>query len=183
MVELSPKGSQPDPNDFQWVLSVDGSSNQQGSEVRVILEGPSELLIEQALRFAFKASNNQAKCEALIAGILVAKELGAQSLLVNSDSFLVTGQVTGEYQAKDPQLALYLRYVMLLKAAFSTFELVHVPREQNSLADLLFKLASSGKGGQQRSVILEILKSPGQLKEDQPRFWGSVRRRGGGIGR
>ena len=28
MVELSSKDSQPDPNNFQWVLSVDGSSNQ-----------------------------------------------------------------------------------------------------------------------------------------------------------
>jgi len=28
MVELSSEGPQPDPNDFQWVLSVDGSSNQ-----------------------------------------------------------------------------------------------------------------------------------------------------------
>jgi len=58
MVELSSKDSQPDPNEFQWVLSVGGSSNQQGSEAKVILEGPNELLIEQALRFAFKASNN-----------------------------------------------------------------------------------------------------------------------------
>jgi len=59
--------------------------------VRVILEGPNWLLIEQALRFAFKASNNQVKYEALVAGMLLAKELGAQSLLVNSDSLLVTG--------------------------------------------------------------------------------------------
>jgi len=40
------------------------------------------------------------------------------------------------------------------------FELVHVPREQNAWADLLSKLASSGKGGRQRSVIQETLKSP-----------------------
>ena len=54
---------------FRWVLSVDGSSNQQGSGAGVILEGPSGLLIEQALRFAFKDNNNQAEYEALIAGI------------------------------------------------------------------------------------------------------------------
>jgi len=34
---------------------------------------------------------------------------------VKSDSFLVTGQVTGQYQAKDSQLASYLRYVRILK--------------------------------------------------------------------
>jgi len=92
--------------------------------------------------------------------MLLAKELGAQSLLVKNDSFLVTGQVTGEYQAKDLQLASYLRYVTILKTLFSMFDLVHVPRERNSRANMLSKLASSGKGGRQRSVIQETLKSP-----------------------
>jgi len=50
--------------------------------------------------------------------------------------------------------------VKILRAAFSAFDLVHVPREQNSRAYLLAKLASSGKGGRQRSVIQKTLKSP-----------------------
>ena len=49
------------------------------------MEGPNGLLIEQALRFVFKTSNNQAEYEALIVGMLLAKEMGAQSLLVKSD--------------------------------------------------------------------------------------------------
>ena len=102
-------------------------------------------MIQQALRFAFKASNNQAEHEALIGGMLLAKELGAWSLLVKSDSLLVNGQVTSEYQAKDPQLASYLRYVTILKVAFFTFDLVHVPREHNSRADLLSKLVVQGR--------------------------------------
>jgi len=77
MTELSSEDTQPHGNDFQWNLSVDGSSNQQGSNTRVILKGPSGLLIEHALRFAFKAINIQAEYEALIAGMLLAKELGA----------------------------------------------------------------------------------------------------------
>jgi len=50
---------------------------------------------------------------------------------VKSNSLLVTGQVTGDYQAKDPQMAAYLKYVMLLKEVFAAFKLVHIPREQN----------------------------------------------------
>jgi len=109
MVELSFEDSQPNSVDFCWVLSVDGSSNQQGNGAGVILEGSKGLLIEQALRFAYKASNNQAEYEALIVERLLAKELGARSLLVKSDSLLVIG----EYQAKDSQLASYLRYVQI----------------------------------------------------------------------
>ena len=54
--------------------------------------------------------------------------------------------MTVEFQAKDPQMTAYLKYVQVLKGVFATFELVHVPREQNARADLLAKLASSGKG-------------------------------------
>jgi len=50
-----------------WLLSVDGSSNLKGSGAGIVLEGPGDLLIEQSLRFEFKASNNQAEYEALIA--------------------------------------------------------------------------------------------------------------------
>jgi len=167
VVELSPGGAPQEAElGSQWMLSVDGSSNQQGSGAGIVLEGPNGVLIEQALRFTFKASNNQAEYEALIAGMLLAKEMGAQSLLAKSDSQLVTGQVTGEYQAKDPQMAAYLRYVEVLKGAFAAFELVHVPREQNARADLLAKLASSGKGGRQRTVIQETLKMPRNFVAD-----------------
>ena len=50
--------------------------------------------------FAFKASNNQAEYEAFIEGILLAKEMGAKVLVAKSDSLLVTGQVTGEFQPR-----------------------------------------------------------------------------------
>jgi len=44
-------------------------------------------------------------------------------------------------------MVAYLGYVQVLRKAFAVFELVHVPREHNARADLLAKLASSGKGG------------------------------------
>jgi len=53
-----------------------------------------------------------------------------------------------------------------LKGAFNALELIHVPREQNARADLLAKLASSGKGGRQRTVIQETLKAPRKFVED-----------------
>jgi len=49
---------------------------------------------------------------------------------------------------------------MLLKETFAAFELVHVPKEHNARANLLEKLANSGKGGRYRTVIQETLKAP-----------------------
>ena len=63
-------------------------------------------------------------------------------------------------------MAAYLRYAEVLKKAFLAFELVHVPREKNARADRLAKLASSGKGGRQRTVIQETLKTPRKFVTD-----------------
>ena len=68
----------------------------------------------------------------MIAGILLAKEMGAKVLMAKSDSLLVIGQVTDEFRAKDPQMATYLEYVQKLRRSFVLFEVVHVPREQNA---------------------------------------------------
>jgi len=57
-------------------------------------------------------------------------------------------------------MVAYLEYVRLLRKAFVVFKLVHGLREQNARADLLAKLVSSGKGGRQRTIIQETLKTP-----------------------
>ncbi|GAU41814.1 hypothetical protein TSUD_299800 [Trifolium subterraneum] len=136
-------------NPQPWTLSVDDSSNLRGSGVGVVLEGSEGVLIEQSLRFAFKASNNQAEYEALIAGMKLAREMEVQELKAQSDSQLVANQVAGEFQTKDPQLAKYLEKVQEMAKYFTTFELTYVPREQNARADLLAKLASIKKPGDQ----------------------------------
>ena len=57
-------------------------------------------------------------------------------------------------------MATYLEYVQVLRETLEVYELVHVLREQNVRADLLAKLASSGKRGIQRTVIQETLRTP-----------------------
>ncbi|KAK2427613.1 hypothetical protein QL285_026181 [Trifolium repens] len=143
-----------------WTLSVDGASNIRGSGAGVVLEGPDGVLIEQSLRFAFKESNNQAEYEALIAGMKLAREMKFADLRAKSDSQLVTNQVSGKYQTKDPQLVKYLEKVQSLASQFKRFELIYVPREQNARADLLSKLASTKKPGNNRTVIQETIAKP-----------------------
>ena len=48
---------------------MDGASNAQGSGARMILSGPDNFYTEYALRFSFKATNNQAEYEALLIGL------------------------------------------------------------------------------------------------------------------
>ncbi|RDX63400.1 rnhA, partial [Mucuna pruriens] len=128
-----------------WFLLVDEASNPTGSGAGVILEGPNGVLIEQSLHFEFKASNNQAEYEALLAEMRLAKELEAKTLTAKSDSKLITGQVNGEYQARDPKLMKYLDKATKMAATFEKFTLLHMPRGQNERAHLLSKLATSQK--------------------------------------
>ena len=68
-----------------WKLYVDGSSSQEGSGAGLLLESPEGQELNYSLKFDFKASNNMAEYEALIAGLQLARKLGAQKLKVYSD--------------------------------------------------------------------------------------------------
>lgn len=54
--------------------------------VRIILEVPNDILIDQALKFKFKATNNQAEYEALIVAMFLSLKMKASILKANSDS-------------------------------------------------------------------------------------------------
>ncbi|XP_057730600.1 uncharacterized protein LOC130945929 [Arachis stenosperma] len=92
----------------RWKLHVDGASNQTFGGAGIILESPNGVVYEQSVRFEFPISNNQAEYEALIGGLTLATEVGAKRLEVYSDSQVITSQVNGSYQAKDPLLQKYL---------------------------------------------------------------------------
>ena len=49
IAELSPKPTENE--DSQWTLHVDGSSNSRSCGAGVVLEGPGDILLEQALEF------------------------------------------------------------------------------------------------------------------------------------
>lgn len=59
-----------------WNLYVDGASNVKGSEAGIILEGPNNITLEQALKFDFDfwASNNQVEYEALKECLKIARK-------------------------------------------------------------------------------------------------------------
>ena len=102
-----------------WKLYVDGSSNENGSGVGIILITPAGSRFHFALRFSFKASNNEVEYEALLAGLRIAKGLRAKAIHCYSDSQLVVNQVLGEYQGRETKMAAYLEKA---KAALEHFE-------------------------------------------------------------
>nr|GEX30860.1 reverse transcriptase domain-containing protein [Tanacetum cinerariifolium] len=73
-------------------LFTDGSSCIDGSRAGLIITNPKGMEFTYALRFRFYATNNEAEYEALIAGLWIAGQMGAQNLQANVDSKLVANQ-------------------------------------------------------------------------------------------
>ncbi|XP_031252714.1 uncharacterized protein LOC116110637 [Pistacia vera] len=144
----------------KWTLSVDGSSNMNGSGLGLVLTTPEGDVIQRAIRCGFKCTNNEAEYEALIAGLSLAKEIRARRLEVKSDSQLIVNQLQGTYQARDSKMTTYLNLVKELQAQFKEFFIAQVPRAENSHADALANLGSALQCSSQSSIPLLFLQWP-----------------------
>ncbi|XP_077242631.1 uncharacterized protein LOC143883162 [Tasmannia lanceolata] len=142
---LAPPAEQdPSTAESLWEVHVDGSSNKAGCGAGLVLTGPDSFALDYALRFGFRASNNEAEYEALLAGMNLAVQTGAQRLKAYCDSQLVANQIQGIYEARDERMIKYLSQVRQLSSKFKSFEVVRIPRTENTKADVLSKLAASG---------------------------------------
>ncbi|XP_072088220.1 uncharacterized protein [Arachis hypogaea] len=154
-----------------WKLHVDGASNQTSGGAGIILENPTGFVYEQSVKFEFPVSNNQAEYEVLLGGLVLAREVGATRLEICSDSQVVTSQINGTYQARDSLLQKYLEKVKELSKQFEEVTVQYVPRERNTRADVLSKLASTKPGTGNRSLIQGLVKEPAvtlHLSQEDP---------------
>lgn len=96
----------------------------------------------------------------MIAGLILAKELEIMHLECGMDSLLVVGHMKWTFQVKDNQLLRYFHKVNSLLKDFSNFNIDHIPREQNSRANLLSKLTHAREKAEQYLVIKMTLDKP-----------------------
>ncbi|GAV88468.1 RVT_3 domain-containing protein [Cephalotus follicularis] len=143
-----------------WRLSVDGSSCITGSGAGVLLVSLSGWTLEYALRFGFKATNNEAEWEALIAGLTIAKHLEVRRIEVSNDSQLVVGLARGEYEPREDSMVKYLSHFQSLKPTFEVLSVTKIPRAENARADQLSKLATAGELERNQTVMIHYLDRP-----------------------
>lgn len=66
-----------------WTMLVYDSINLRGVRVRIVLKSPSEYQVESCnIRLDYSVSNNQAKYEAFIQGVIWATNVGIKLLLI-----------------------------------------------------------------------------------------------------
>ena len=160
VIELVPKEDSAISNSLTWKLHVDGASLRQGSGIGIQLESPTWEMIEQSFRLGFSASNNKAEYESLIAGLRLARSVGAWEISAFSDSQLVTSQFHGEYEAKNERIEAYLTVLKEIAQQFDKFELTKIPRGDNTSADALAALASTSIPAGKRIIPVEGIEKP-----------------------
>ncbi|KAL0313245.1 UNVERIFIED_CONTAM: Ribonuclease HI [Sesamum radiatum] len=143
--------------DQMRLLHVDGSSTIQGSGAGIVITSPQGEDLEFAIKFGFKASNNEAEYEALVIGMRMAHEAGATHLLAYSDSQLIVKQVEDAYEAKEKNMIQYPQQIEELKTSFNYFQIVQIPREENVKADCLSKLASALEDCRTSHITIQYL--------------------------
>ena len=88
-------------------MHFDGSKMQLGVGAGIVLSSPKGNRLKYALQIHFAASNNVAEYEALVHGLQLAKDLSIRRSLCYGDSDLVVQQCSGEWDARDSNMASY----------------------------------------------------------------------------
>ena len=108
----------------------------------MVIPTPEGDKIECMIRLDFPTTNNEAKYEALVAGLDLAKAAGAENMIVHCDSQVITSQINGDYECRNERMKKYLEEV---KNRIGSLEVkfVQIPREENEYANCLAKVASA----------------------------------------
>ena len=125
------------------IIYTDGAcrGNPGPSGIGVVIRDEGHQIVETRAEFIGNVTNNVAEYTALSAGLQTAISRGFTEVSLRLDSQLVVRQVLGEYRVKDTRLELLHAWVMDLLSHFDRWEIAHVRRELNALAD---KLANDG---------------------------------------
>lgn len=148
---------EPEADKELWKLYTDDAASKEGSGAGLILQSPNREENTYAPRFDSQVSKNEAKYEALLAGLRLAKEVGAKQLEDLSDSLLITNQINATYAANDSRMKKYLDAVRILTNTFKSFSIKQISQGKSARVDALNKLASTSYDHLTKKVLVEVL--------------------------
>ena len=126
----------------QWSIHTEGSSNRRARGAEVVIQTLEGDKIKCMIGLDFPTINNEVEYEALVAGLDLAKAVGAENVVLHCNSQVVTSQINGGYECKNERMKRYLEEV---RNRISSLEVrfVQILREENECADRLAKAASA----------------------------------------
>jgi ribonuclease HI len=121
------------------IVNVDGGSRGNpgpGGIAAVVTDPSGEVLVERAETIG-RATNNVAEYRALLLGIELAKELGAEEVEFVGDSKLIVEQVKGNWKVKQDHLRPLHTKARDALRELPAWSIRHVKRDENERADEL----------------------------------------------
>jgi ribonuclease HI len=132
-----------DLDDGMWHMHFDGSCSNEGNGADIILYSPIGKIHNFSYRLEFACTNNVTEFEALLLDIENAYNLGCGYLTVFGDSEIIVNLVRKIYSPSNKLLKCYTQVVWMLISNLLSFNITHVKRELNSMADRLAFFAAS----------------------------------------
>jgi len=86
--------------------------------------------------------NNEVEYEAILTSLRIAKAMGIKNLKSRTNSKLIVGQITNEYEAKEERMKRFLRLMAQLNDEFDDVKFEQFPRE-NKDSQLLSNLSKA----------------------------------------
>jgi ribonuclease HI len=121
------------------VVHVDGGArgNPGPAAVAAVASSSEGETLAERKAYIGEATNNVAEYRALLLGLELARELGAEEVEVVNDSELIARQIGGEYKVKHAGLKPLFTEAMGELRKFHKWAVRPVRREQNARADEL----------------------------------------------
>ncbi|MBM4054325.1 MAG: ribonuclease HI family protein [Planctomycetes bacterium] len=123
----------------ELIIHTDGASrgNPGKAGAGIAIFDYDYRIIEEICKFLGEATNNVAEYEAMILAAQKAASYQPDKVIFKTDSELLVRQVKGIYRVKNPNLIPLYKKLMTLFKTFPSWEIYHVSREENVLADTL----------------------------------------------
>jgi ribonuclease HI len=120
-------------------VNVDGGSrgNPGPAAIAAVVTDPSGNELAERAETIGEATNNVAEYRALLLGIELARELGADQVELVADSLLIVEQVRGNWKVKQEHLRPLRQRVIEALDGFDSWTVRHVKRDENERADEL----------------------------------------------
>ncbi|XP_028066827.1 uncharacterized protein LOC114269663 [Camellia sinensis] len=149
-----------------WTLSFDGAAVGGKGGTGIVLTSKSGEKLYFSYKLDFYCSNNEAKYEALILGLIAAEKHSIKKIQIRGDSKLIVKQVSGQFVLKET--------VQRLLDKFQKVEIEHVPRSDNKFSDALATLgARVDILEEEATIIIKKRTEPSIIPEDKdlPEDW------------
>jgi ribonuclease HI len=129
--------------DKVWNMNFDGAFSRAGKGVGIVLQAPNGEVLKFAYRLEFDATNNVVEYAALLLGLELCKDRGVKCLNIKGDSDLVIQQLKNKFSCNSKRLKGYRNVILDSLNDLYVFNLIVIPREQNSKVDELTVAAST----------------------------------------